>query len=61
MRWIVKKPEHWDTKIKRKFALFPIRIGDEVRWLEWVTIRYRFIYAETEYDSDVWVKESFVN
>lgn len=40
MRW--NEPESGDEKIKRKFALFPITIDGETRWLEWVTIKYRF-------------------
>ena len=38
MRW--KEPNHGDIKIKKKFALFPITIGGETRWLEWVKIKY---------------------
>lgn len=40
MRW--NKPKSGDTKIKRKFALLPITIGKETRWMEWVTVRYEF-------------------
>lgn len=28
--------------IERFFAFFPIRIGDEVRWLEMVNIKYKY-------------------
>ena len=45
MKWI--KPNNNDIKIKRKFAWLPIEIGNEVRWLEWVTVRYRYGYNES--------------
>ena len=38
MRW--QEPKHGDVKIKKKFALFPIKINGENRWFEWVTIKY---------------------
>jgi len=41
MRWY--KPVNGDTIIKKKFAILPIEINNEVRWLEWVTVKYEFI------------------
>ena len=38
MRWT--KPKYGDIKIKRKFAIIPISIDRETRWLEWVTVKY---------------------
>ena len=66
MRWIAKSdPRDGEIKIKRKFALFPIRIGNEVRWLEWVNIKYRFYrYYFGDPDNifnDVWVEICFVD
>lgn len=46
MRWT--KPSDGDIKVKRKFALFPICLHREVRWLEWVTVEY--VYNEWEND-----------
>lgn len=40
MRW--KQPIHGDIKTKKKFAIFPITINYETRWLEWVNIRYKY-------------------
>lgn len=40
MRWI--KTRYGDEKIKRKFAILPIKVDDEVRWLEWVTVKYTY-------------------
>lgn len=41
MRWgEPKRPEVGDTRIRRRFALFPIYIreGRKNVWLEWVTV-----------------------
>lgn len=38
MRW--QNPKHGDVRIKKKFALLPIEINGENRWLEWVKIKY---------------------
>lgn len=54
MRWT--KPKNWDIKVKRKFALFPICIDKEVRWLEWVTIEY--VYNKWH---DVWDMKRFID
>lgn len=48
MKW--KIPNINDIKIKRKFALFPIKINNEVRWLEWVVVKYRY-----DYNEDTWL------
>lgn len=40
MKWI--EPKNVDTKIIRKFAILPITIKGEVRWLEFVTLKYEF-------------------
>lgn len=52
MRWY--KPTMGDKKIVTKFALFPIQIKHEVRWLEKVTI-------EMEYGLTMWHPMRFVN
>lgn len=38
MKWYKTAPG--STKIRSRFALFPIRIDNEVRWLEKVTVKY---------------------
>ena len=54
MKWY--KPAHGSAKIRSRFALFPIRIGNEIRWLEKVTVMY-------SYDGivDMWRPEAFVD
>lgn len=42
MRWT--KPRHGDRKTIRKFALFPIEIDFEVRWLERATVQMEYNY-----------------
>lgn len=46
-----------EYRVKHRFALFPIWIGREIRWLEWVTIRQRFEEFE---DGDYWHNISFI-
>ena len=40
MKWT--EPKRGDIKIRKKFAFIPIKIGYEVRWLEFVTIKYQY-------------------
>ena len=54
MRWT--KPSDGDIKVKRKFALLPICLNKEVRWLEWVTIEYVY----NEWDND-WYMVRFID
>ena len=42
MRYIFKTPNHGDTKVKKEFLFFPVIIGEELRWLETATIKYKF-------------------
>lgn len=58
MRWTI--PNNNDTKIKRKFALFPIKINNEVRWLERVTVKYRYGYS-TEIGLFGWFPIEFID
>ena len=67
MRW--KEPCSGDTKIKRKFALFPIKINKDIRWLEWVNIKYRYYEGNIFKDPIVyknhlyrgWKQEEFID
>lgn len=67
MRW--NKPEDGEVKIKRKFAMLPIRIDDEIRWLEWVTVKYVYYngtlcrdYTTNQfYRVYGWVEKEFVD
>ncbi len=53
-----------DTRITKKFAIFPIRIDNEIRWLEFVRIKwelveaYKFLPPCSPYQK--WVKVQFV-
>ena len=50
----LRKPYWGDKKIVTKFALFPIRIKREIRWLEKVTI-------EMEYGLTCWLPMKFID
>jgi hypothetical protein len=39
-------PRYGDRKTVTKFALFPIKIGNELRWLEYVTMELEFRISE---------------
>ena len=40
MRW--REPSFGETKIKSWFALFPVTLRGETRWLEKVTVLYQY-------------------
>lgn len=52
MRWI-KKNYYKSTRVVRKFALFPICVGDETRWLETVYILQKRAFPGAPYWTDV--------
>ena len=60
MRFNLKytNPKGGDTRIKKRFALFPIVIGDEMRWLEWVKVVQVF---DDNWADDGWKNYGFVN
>lgn len=67
MKWVA--PKHGDIKIERKFALFPIYIGYERRWLEMVNIKYKYYeygckklsYGNGFYKLHGWYPEEFID
>ena len=67
MRWKVKEnPKENDTRIVDRFLLFPIKIGNERRWLEMAKIEQKYIYTYT-YDNGIanpigiWANIKFIN
>lgn len=52
MRW--KQPQWGDTRIIKRFALFPITVGSETRWLEWC-------YIKQHYGITMWLEDGFVD
>ena len=68
-----KENKDGDTKIKKFFAIFPIKIDDETRWLEIVKVQYKFIHMQSHklsysgywtYFNGIikrWVKIKFIN
>ena len=53
MRWI--RPKHKDEKTKTFFALFPVMLNDETRWLEKVTVKYRYSLPLDRWDPVLFV------
>ena len=56
MRWT--RPETGEKRQRTFWALFPVRIGLETRWLERVTVEY--LYERTP-SSDGWYAQRFVD
>lgn len=54
MRFYFKENKDGDARVKAHFAFLPIRIYDELRWLEFV--RYEEIWYD---EADDWVKVKF--
>lgn len=42
MRWYKHYPENGDTRIIKRFTLFPFELNGEVRWLESINIKQMF-------------------
>lgn len=51
-----KMPKHGDIRVKTKFAILPIEIYGEVRWMETVKIRQCY-----DSPSHKWFDNSFVD
>lgn len=43
MRWT--NPKEGDIRIKKQFAFFPVRVKEEWRWLENVTIEQKYCWG----------------
>ena len=56
MRW--GKPGAGDKRVVRRLALFPIRVGNEFRWLEFVRIEQT--YYDPDYYQFPWHNTRFV-
>ena len=60
MRWTEKKPKEGNTRIIKRFLMWPECNGDKWRWLETVSVRQRYRYlGEGEYgwwDEETWIE-----
>ena len=68
MRFIIKEskqPKHGDERIVERFAIIPVYIGNEIRWLEKVKINqtyHGFMEVDGEPDEDSgWYDSEFIN
>lgn len=57
MRW--KRVQTGDERIVRRFALFPICINNDVRWLEWCLIKQQTY--DVSYYINPWFNVSFID
>ena len=62
------EPKHYDKKIITEFLWFPVRINNEIRWLEKATILYEYdiVYNGWEQYFDIdgdfdWVAIKFMD
>lgn len=57
MRW--KSPTRGNIRIIKRFAIIPIEVKDEVRWLEWCYIKQEYCcgYCEGWWNSIKFVTE----
>lgn len=66
MRWLVKyEPRVGDVRTVKRFALFPIRAGEEWAWMETVWIKQRrvptAVYDWCTLVEEYWENVEFVN
>jgi len=65
MRWKVKsRPENGDTRVIDKFAIFPVTVGLERRWLE--RVKYEQVFNKDyvnyeSFDSECWKNVRFID
>lgn len=52
MRWI-RKTRDWDIRVKTWFAILPVIINGECRWLEKVTVKQMYLV--------VWINLEFID
>ena len=59
MTWNLKKPvEDGDIRYIKRFALFPIRAGFQLKWLEMCYIKQKYCLSWYE---DWWENETFIS
>lgn len=62
MRVKYKKPTQLgETRIKTFFAIFPITIGTETRWLEKVTVEQEYSRIDFDQAPDMWLSIKFID
>lgn len=54
MRWIRKHPERGETRVKQWFAILPVEIDDDTRWLEWVIVKQT-------HGRYIWYNDAFID
>ena len=59
MKWIDKRPLFCDTVVKR-FAWKPLRLGQEIHWLEFVYMR-GYYWKDNRSDIIQWIPKQFIS
>lgn len=56
MRWKIKQEKYvkGDERVIKKFLLLPLRVRDEIRWLENISVRQQY------YGGDSWLDVGYV-
>jgi hypothetical protein len=44
MRWFICKNHSCEKFVKRWYALWPVTVKRETRWMEWVSVEYRRVF-----------------
>jgi len=57
MKFTVRSPKDGDTRIRKYFAIFPAKIGDELRWFEMLTVQQKYIWSWYE---GWWYNKNFI-
>lgn len=61
MRWtgneVLANNQNEQRRIVRRFQWFPCQIGNQVRWLEWVTVaqREKHVHVECIWEDTAWI------
>jgi len=55
------RPQHFEFRTVRRFALFPIFTDKEWRWLEWVTIIQQYNSISDDISMSGWSNVRFID
>lgn len=59
MRWIIDKDNLEDTREVEFFAIFPYRVGNEIRW--WEKVKIKQSYVANYYSGNYWKDIEFID
>lgn len=59
MRW--KAVQFGTKRVIRRFLFWPLRIDQEMRWMEWVRIEQMYCVCDHRDDELGWINQRFVD